>query len=120
MGVLMSDRWLGVIRRDEGPMDSDGDTPVEGRGPLLGPWPGRAREEQDGTWTIAVDAAAWPMEPRDLVIEPSTGTEWYVTTCQLLRNTLDPVVDYVRITAMVREGTDSTPPQAVANQVGGS
>jgi hypothetical protein len=119
MGVLMADRQLGIVRREYGAADAHGDVAVvEGRGTLQGPWPGRARQESDGTWTLAVDAKAWPVAQRDLITDPYSGDEWTVTSATLLRNALDPVVDYVRITAAGRTGTDTTPPYETAGQVG--
>ena len=119
MGVLMADRSLGLVRREYGAMDSDGDVaPIEGRGTLQGPWPGRARVEPDGTWVLALAPEAWPVARRDLVMDPYSGDEWIVTTAQLRRNTMDPVVDHVAVTAMIRTGTDATPPYETAGQVG--
>jgi hypothetical protein len=118
MVVLMADRELGLIRRDAGPLDAHGDAPVQGRSVLAGPWPGRARLETDGSWTLAVDIAAWPMEERDIILDPVNGIEWVAVTVQPLRNTMDSSVDYVRVTALIREGTDSTPIKPNGGQVG--
>lgn len=113
MGVLMAGTSLGVRRRSKAGLDPHGfEQPVPGWGPVLGPWPGRATEQVDQTWVLAVDPGGWPLAENDLVAEPTTGREWLVATADLLRNNLDPSVNYVRVIGHQRVDGDTDPGRA--------
>jgi len=110
MAVLMPNTRLGIRTRTGGVEDRHGDTVPGAPAALLGPWPGRTKEADDGTWTLAVDTAAWPISERD-IIEDTAGTQWVVRSANLLRNNLDPSVDYVRVQAYLRAAGDTKPPR---------
>jgi hypothetical protein len=112
MGVLMASTSLGVRRRAPEGYDAHGERTMGALGSLVGPWPGRARRQQDGSWHLAVDDAAWPLQERDVVVEvvaTGTGREWLVTAADVLRNTVDSTVDYVRVEAQERRPSGTEP-----------
>ncbi|WP_327074435.1 hypothetical protein OG196_31845 [Kitasatospora purpeofusca] len=76
---------------------------------LLGPWPGRAQPQPDGTWHLALDPRAGVLLVGDLVAEPATGTEWTVLVADQMQNTEDPALSYVRVTARLRAGAGTRP-----------
>lgn len=111
MVVLLPDRMLAVRRRDQMVVDAHGSRVVSSWGALEGPWPGRAVEQGDvplgdlsgRTWTLALDPAAWPLLPDDLVEEyEGDGRQWLVTSARLVRNSAAPDVDYVTVEAHIR------------------
>ncbi|MFD7334927.1 hypothetical protein ACFV98_02840 [Streptomyces violascens] len=63
-----------------------------------GTWPGAAQEQPDGTWSLRLDPAAWPIKPGDTVSD-DTGMSWTVTTARSHRVPGCPAVDYVQVTA---------------------
>lgn len=71
-------------------------------GPLLGPWPGRAVPQADGSWHLSLDPQAGALLVGDVVVEPSTGSEWTVLAADELRNAADPSLGYVRVNARPR------------------
>lgn len=117
MAVLLADRFLGVRRQTLPVADAHGDLPGGAWAALSGPWPGRAEEGDDvpageiggRVWLMGVDPRGWPVRRGDLIVDPGEGMEWLVTTARLICNNADPVVDYVRVEAHLREG-DSTRP----------
>lgn len=117
MAVLLTDRRLGVRRQTVPAPDAHGDLPGGAWGPLIGPWPGRGEEGDDvpaggiggRVWLMGVDPQGWPVRRGDLIVDPDTGEEWLVTTARLIRNNADPVVDYVRVEAHLREGGSTRP-----------
>jgi hypothetical protein len=99
VAVLLTNTTLGLRRRADGPYDAHGERQNGALGATLGPWPGRTQEQGDGTWSLALDPAAWPVRENDLVVESAPGSRvWVVQSAQLLRNNADPVVDYIRVT----------------------
>jgi hypothetical protein len=74
------------------------------------PLPGRTLERPDHSWVLALDPGLWPVREGDHVIEPVTGREWLVVSANLLHNSLDPVVDYVRVEAEARQAGGTLPP----------
>jgi hypothetical protein len=110
MAVLMADRSLSVRHRSPGTLDSHGDVVGGAWGAVQGPWPGRAHEGPNGAWTLAVDEAAWPVLAGDIIVQPDNGRQWIATTAQLMQNNLDSSVNYVRVDALERVGTNTEPP----------
>ncbi len=110
MAVLLADRQLGVRTRGVPVLDSHGAEVTGPLGPLRGPWPGRAVPQPDGTWHLALDVQAGTLLVGDVVVEPSTGTEWTVLAADQLANTDDPALAYVRIKARARV-LDGTRPE---------
>jgi hypothetical protein len=105
MSVLLAHTDLGIQRRPTGGYDAQGNPTPGDPGEVLGPLPGRARQRDDGAWEFALDPDLWPVEEGDFVVEPATRRRWVITSgVALLRNTLDPTVDYVRA-----EGAEKTP-----------
>lgn len=77
---------------------------------MLGPWPGMTRERgADGGWVLGLDPLAWPVREHDLVREPTTGREWLVIHASLLTNADDSRVNWVRVEAHERKGSDTEP-----------
>lgn len=118
MAVLLANRSLGVRHRAAGAPDAHGEPQAASWAAMGGPWPGRAEEGPDvaemgaaggRTWVLAVDPAAWPLHQGDLVVEPSTGATWLVTTADLLTNNASPDIDYIRVEAHARTGASTRP-----------
>lgn len=61
--------------------------------------------EKDGPggWVLGVDPALWPIQARDLIVEPG-GREWVVTTAAQRRNAANAALDWVRVEAYLNEG----------------
>jgi hypothetical protein len=129
MAVLLPDTNLGIRRRNDGEADAHGDVLPAAPSPTEGPWPGRASEAANGSWTLAVDPEAWPVRERDLIVEDVRGNadrEWVVVTADLLSHQVDPSVNYVRIEARLRtrpdnpyEEPDATPTRSPGDLVPG-
>lgn len=107
MTVLLADRRLSVRRQLFAESDGHGGPVPDGWGSASPSRPGRAIEGPDvafgesggRTWTIAVDPANWPVYQGDLVVDADSGEEWLVTSADLMTNTIDPYVNYIRIEA---------------------
>jgi hypothetical protein len=97
VSVLYPDRTLGVRRRDLVEDDLGDLIPPTGTGTDAGAFPGRAREQQDGSWRLALDPRLWPVRENDVVYDQATGQSWVVRETTLLTNHIEPVVDYIRI-----------------------
>lgn len=116
MAVLMAEPGLllGVQAREVADDAHGYATPVDA-GPLRGPWPGRTRRRADGTWSLALDPAAWPVAAKDLVVEVVGGEparRWVVDGAELRVNNEAPDVDYVAVEALIQgtgTGAGSTP-----------
>lgn len=107
---MLPDCTLGVERQPALTFDPSG-YPVPGvRQPPTDPLPGRALERADHSWVLALDPALWPVHEGDLVHDPATERAWLVVTADLLHNTYDPVVDYIRVEAEARQGGYTVPP----------
>lgn len=62
-----------------------------------GPTPGAAREQPDGSWTLRVDPAAWPVNQGDRITD---GTRvWVVTLARTHNVPGHPDADFVSVTA---------------------
>jgi hypothetical protein len=109
LAVVMTNTTLGLRRRADGAYDAHGERSNGALGAEIGPYPGRSSEQPDGSWTLAVDPALWPVRENDVIVESVSGTRlWVVKSAKLLRNNLDPVVDYIRVEAaqQVAAGTE--------------
>jgi hypothetical protein len=112
MAVLLADRTLGVRRHSTSGVDGHGARTGVSWGALQGPWPGRAEQGPDEAmhapggraWVIGVDDRAWPITQGDMIVDTVSGEQWLVTSADLLRNTADPSVDYIRVQAHTRDG----------------
>lgn len=109
MAVLLPDCRLGVRRRSVASSDAHGEPVIGPPEPVLGPWPGRKREQPDGTWLLSVDVAAWPLRDGDLVVDPDADVAWLVSAATVLRNRVDPIVDYIRVEAQERRAGHTEP-----------
>lgn len=98
MSVLLPDAMLGVRRRAPAVADAHGWQVAGAIGALEGPWPGGASQDADGAWRLALDPAAWPLAPGD-VVEDDGGRQWTVLGAELLALPAEPAVDWVRVTA---------------------
>jgi hypothetical protein len=117
MSVLFANTSLSVQTYDRNlpEFDSHGQLYFATLEAPRGPWPGSVRPpgrtlaDEQGPQLLQLDPAAWPLLPRDLVIEPSTGDSWTVVTSQLMTNDLDPSVNYVRVQAHPRSEAGTLP-----------
>ncbi len=100
MAVQLPNSTLGIRRRPR-VRDAHGYDVPGAPGPGVGPWPGRVQERADGTFLLALDPGAWPLERGDLVVEPGARV-WTVLTADLLENNASDVVNYVRVEAHAR------------------
>lgn len=100
MAVLMVNAALAVRRRDLDGKDSHGHRVTGALGTATAPLPGRVNQGQvHGTVRIGLDTALWPVQDKDVVVEPSSGRTWLVTSAELIRNAAAPDVDYIRVEA---------------------
>ncbi|WP_435059862.1 hypothetical protein [Streptomyces sp. bgisy060] len=60
--------------------------------------PGATSEQPDGTWSLRLDPATWPVAPGDVVHDENSDT-WTVTTARLHAVPGCPAADYVQATA---------------------
>jgi hypothetical protein len=75
------------------------------RPPARGTWPGAAAEQSDGSWTLRLDPAAWPLCEGDTVTD-DTGLSWTFTSARNHRVPGCSDADYVQATATLN------PPEA--------
>lgn len=109
VSVLLPNATLGLRRRDAAPgRDSRGGRLPAGWGAVVGLYDGRTKENTDGTWSLGLDPALWPVRMDDMVID-TTGRSWLVRSADFLRNNVDPVVDWVRVSANLRADGGTTP-----------
>lgn len=71
-------------------------------------YPGRTKERADGGWALGVDPHLWPVRAGDLVISDD-GRSWLTRTSNLITNSYDSTVDWVRVDALHR-GNGGTEP----------
>lgn len=94
---------LGVQERTEAD-DAHGYSAPTDVGDLRGPWPARARRRADGTWSLALDPAAWPVKERDVVVQVLDGEptrKWVVDTAERRSNNVAADADYVEVSAKI-------------------
>lgn len=101
MAVLLAD-GLYQVSRQAHPLERDAHgTPVPGPGgpptPLV---PGAATRQLDGSWTMRLDSAVWPVAAGDVVERPADSGRWTVTgTPRNVKVPGAPDVDHVALTA---------------------
>jgi hypothetical protein len=101
VAVILPDGSYSVRKRPhEFGRDAHGTPLPTSPGPAVGPGPGDSTEQQDGTWTLRLDPAAWRVRPGDLVDGPA-GRTWVVATALLKVNNAAADVDYVAVTAQL-------------------
>lgn len=109
MSVLLPNDSLTVRRRsDEPARNAHGERVAAGYADPGTYYPGRTSEGADGSWVLGVDTALWPIRTGDLV-HSSSGQEWLVTGSDLITNSIDDSVDWVRVQAYERRD-DATEP----------
>jgi len=108
VSVLLADRRLGIRRRGVKTTSAYGQDVLGPDEDPQGPWPGRARERGDGSWSLGVDSAALPVRVNDVVWDADSGQEWLVAAHEHLVNAADDTVDYLRIEARLRTGEGQT------------
>jgi hypothetical protein len=77
--------------------------PPDARPEPRGTWPGAANEQGDGSWTLRVDPAAWPLEPGDVLGDGSRT--WTIITALLKKVPGYGAADYIAVVATL------TPPE---------
>ncbi|KIF04147.1 hypothetical protein PL81_20245 [Streptomyces sp. RSD-27] len=101
MAVLLPDRTLTayVLAHPWG-RDAHGvpvPPPPDARPTPRGTWPGAATEQADGSWTLRVSPAAWPLKPGDLL---GDGTRtWTIVSALLKKVPGYGAADYVAVVA---------------------
>lgn len=110
MAVILPDCALTVARMGPTAHDPSGYPIPATRTPGGPALPGRKKERPDHSWVLAVDPSMWPVKEGDLIQEPATGAEWLVVSADLLTNSADPAVDYVRVEGEIRVGVSTLPP----------
>jgi hypothetical protein len=116
VSVLLPNTTLGVARRGIESEDAHGDLIRGEPEPMVGPWPGRVRERADGTWSLALDVAAWPVKPGDFIVDPTGGHVYLVATAERLTNDAVDDVDYVRVEARERRQGGTESPESTVNE----
>lgn len=101
MAVLLPDRQLtAYVLAHPWSRDAHGvpvAPPPSARPAARGTWPGAAAEQADGSWTLRVDPAAWPLKPGD-VLGDGTRT-WTVSTALLKKVPRHSDADYIAVAA---------------------
>jgi hypothetical protein len=100
MAVMLPDGSYQVQRRAHPwPRDDHGQPVPPALGAAGTARLGGANEQIDGTWSIRLDPAEWPLYDGDKILGPS-GRIWTVTdTPQLNRNRAANDVDYIAVHA---------------------
>ena len=103
MAVVLTDGLYWVRKRaHEYTRDAHGIPVAPAPGQAIGPWPGAATEQTtEGSYTLRLDPAAWPLRADDLVDGPD-GKTYLIETAVLRVNEADPAVDYVQIVASLQ------------------
>jgi hypothetical protein len=101
MSVILSDGLYTVRKRAHPYQRDDHGLPVPPElSDPLGPLPGCATEQQDGSWSLRLDPTAWPMREDDQITGPN-GTVWMVRGQPVLYvNNANPALNYVSIQAV--------------------
>lgn len=105
----MTNATLGVRRRVDATRNAHGERVAAGWGPVVGPAPGRTRQNADASWGLGLDPDLWPIRQGDLVIGADGGS-WLVTSANLITNNVDSQVDWVRVIAAHRTSGGATEP----------
>lgn len=107
----MANRRLAVLPRTYA-TDTHGDRVPSGFGPQTPAYPGLAQIQGDSplgqpggrTWVLDLDPTLDPVNQQDMVIDPDSGEQWNATSAQLIRNTLMPLLDHIRVEARLYQG----------------
>lgn len=99
MTVVLTSGNYGIRKRTH-PFSRDAHgTPVPpGLGSVVGPWPGDANRQADGSYSIRLDPRLWPVKAGDVVTGPNSEVWLVVGQPLLFRNNASPDVDYVGVT----------------------
>lgn len=111
MSVLLPNATLGLRRQvwDNTARNAHGERLSGNWEPATALYGGRTNERADGGWSLAVDAALWPIKQGDMIVS-DTGAAWIVNTADLIQNNYDHTVDWVRIDGYERETSGGTEP----------
>ncbi|MEU3455584.1 hypothetical protein ABZ671_18585 [Micromonospora sp. NPDC006766] len=102
MAVLLPDGRYALLRQAH-PQGRDAHgTPIPAEPPApTAPVDGAAARHLDGSWTLRLDPALWPVAAGDTISRAGDGRRWVVTGTPLLQQVPGhPDVDYVAVTAM--------------------
>jgi hypothetical protein len=110
MAVVLANGRYRVAKRAYPPPQDDHGTPVPGTPGAGGALrDGAAHESPDGSWSLRIDPAEWPVRAGDRFIGPG-GTTWTVVgNPRLHRNPAAGDVDYISATGSLDEGPVSVP-----------
>ncbi|MFF9192665.1 hypothetical protein [Streptomyces rochei] len=101
MAVVLPDRELTVHvlahpwARD--PLGTPVPPPPDARPQPRGTWPGAATKQIDGSWTLRVDPAAWPLKQGDVLSDGALT--WTVVTALLKQVPGYGAADYIAVVA---------------------
>lgn len=120
MSVLLPNTMLAVRRRVDGVEDEHGYRSTASWGDPEGHAPGYAPEDVEGGHSVVrlrLDPDCWPVAEADLVVEIG-GRErsWTVAAANLLKHSVDPTVDYVRVEGFERVSTGTEMPDTPARR----
>lgn len=108
MAVLLPNCVLTVSRVADRE-DAFGDRVAGTVGAQSVPYPGNVVERNDGTWSLALDPALWPVREHDLVTDVATGRQWVIQRSSLNTNPRMPEIDFVQAEA-VEKGPSGVEP----------
>lgn len=95
MAVVLSDGNYRVQKRGESTRDADGALVPAALDVLGAELPGASTRQQDGSWTLRLDPAVWPIRAGDRVVGPG-GVAWIVDGVPRAHENAEvPDVDYV-------------------------
>jgi len=118
VSVLLPNTTLAVRRRVDGVEDAHGYRATASWGAAQGAGPGWAPEDVPGGQEpirLRVDPLCWPVAEKDLIVEiGGAARQWTVRDALLLKHSIDPVVNYVRVEAFERAGLGTEAPDTPA------
>lgn len=118
IAVLLPNTTLAVRRRADGAEDAHGYRTTASWSPPQGAGPGWAPEDVQGgqeAVRLRVDPLCWPIAERDLIVEiGGAARQWTVRDALLLKHSVDPIVNYVRVEAFERAVAGTEAPDAPA------
>lgn len=106
MAVLLAETVL-AVRRAQKTRDPHG-RPVTGWAAATTAYPARVHEQGDGVWDLYADPQLWPVQPGDVLQEPS-GRGWLVLEARKASNVVLDTLDYLICTGRIRKDGGTVP-----------
>lgn len=83
MTVQLPNTSIGLRRVESTGVDAHGSPLPATPGTVSALLPGKATEQPDGTWQLALDPLLWPARVGDVAVDAG-GMEWLLTSCKLI------------------------------------